>query len=76
LATWVDQRKGRYLIGDHLTLADIAIIAFLGWFAIRWSEHDWQTQYPALKAYWAELEELEHFKTTRPSPQTMKDKIV
>ncbi|TKA68931.1 hypothetical protein B0A55_08472 [Friedmanniomyces simplex] len=76
LATWVDERQGQYLIGDRLTIADLAIAAFLGWFAIRWSEHQWQTQYPALKQYWEGLEALHNFKETRPSPQTMKDQVV
>ncbi|KAK3638269.1 hypothetical protein LTR56_005525 [Elasticomyces elasticus] len=76
LNTWVDERQGQYLIGDRLTIADLAIAAFLGWFAIRWSEHPWQSTYPNLRQYWEGLEELEHFKTTRPSPQTMKDQVV
>ncbi|KAK4892248.1 hypothetical protein LTR27_009257 [Elasticomyces elasticus] len=76
LNTWVEERQGQYLIGDRLTIADLAIAAFLGWFAIRWSEHPWQTTYPSLRKYWEGLEELEHFKTTRPSPQTMKDQVV
>jgi len=76
LSTWVDQRQGQYLVGDRLTIADLAIAAFLGWFAIRWSEHGWQTQYPALKQYWEGLEALPHFKETRPSPQTIKDQVV
>ncbi|KAK0277929.1 hypothetical protein LTR35_009766 [Friedmanniomyces endolithicus] len=76
LSTWIDQRQGQYLIGDRLTIADLAIAAFLGWFAIRWSEHQWQSQYPKLKQYWEELEALPHFKETRPSPQTIKDQVV
>ncbi|KAK5703779.1 hypothetical protein LTR97_002792 [Elasticomyces elasticus] len=76
LNTWVEARQGQYLVGDRLTIADLAIAAFLGWFAIRWSEHPWQSTYPNLRQYWGGLEELEHFKTTRPSPQTMKDQIV
>ncbi|KAK5685065.1 hypothetical protein LTS10_003140 [Elasticomyces elasticus] len=76
LNTWVEERQGQYLVGDRLTIADLAIAAFLGWFAIRWTEHPWQATYPNLRRYWKGLEELEHFKTTRPSPQTMKDQVV
>jgi glutathione S-transferase len=76
LNTWISERKGQYIIGDRLTLADLAAGAFLGWFAIRWPDHKWKTQYPELKQYHEQLEELEVFKSTRPSPQTMKDKIV
>lgn len=77
LATWVEQSgSGTYLIGNQLTLADISIGSALGWFTIRYSDHPWQSQYPKLKKYWDGLEARKSFSTTRPSPQTMKDKIV
>jgi glutathione S-transferase len=76
LNTWVSERKGKFIIGDSLTLADLAAGSFLGWYAIRRPDHDWQTQYPELKKYHEQLEALKHFKNTRPSPQTMKDQVV
>ena len=77
LNTWVEQSKdGKFLIGDSLTLADIAAVSFLGWFSIRWTDWKWQDDYPKLEAYWKALEERESFANTRPSPQTIKDKIV
>lgn len=37
LATFVDQAGGgEFLIGDKLTLADIAIGSVLGWLSLRW----------------------------------------
>lgn len=78
LAAWVDEKPvgSRFLIDNRLTLADIAAGSFLGWFALRWADHPSHGKYPQLKQYRDGLEELESFKSTRPSPQTMKDKIV
>lgn len=76
LSTWVSNRKGQFLIGDSLTLADLAAGSVLGYLAVRWPDYDWQTTYPQLKDYWQMLEKRESFANTVPSPQTMKDKIV
>ncbi|KAK4501958.1 hypothetical protein PRZ48_007768 [Zasmidium cellare] len=77
LAAWVDRSNGsKYLIGDKLSLADLAAVSMLGWLNVRWPDHQWKTTYPQLKRYWETLEERETFATTRPSPQSMKDQIV
>ncbi|KAK4541449.1 hypothetical protein LTR36_008050 [Oleoguttula mirabilis] len=77
LATWVDNAQGaNFLIGNQLTLADIAIGSMLGWFTLRFPDHLWQSQHPALKKYWEGLETRKSFAETRPSPQTLKDSIV
>ena len=65
-----------FLIGDKLTLADIAAVSLLGWLNIRIPDHQWETTYPQLKSYWEHLEKRESFATTQPKPQTMKDQIV
>lgn len=76
LATWVDQSNGKTLIGDKLTLADLAIGSVLGWMSMRWPDHEWATKHPQLKKYYDGLESRESFKNTRPKPQSFKDKIV
>lgn len=76
LNTWVQRGNGQFIIGDKLTLADVAAGSTLGYLAVRWPDHDWREKHPALKKYWEHLEERESFAKTRPSPQTMKDKIV
>lgn len=77
LATWVDSANGgEFLIGDKLTLADLAAVSLLGWLIVRWPNHQWQTTYPQLKRYWETLERRESFATTRPSPQSTRDQIV
>lgn len=64
LATWVDQSPTKnFIIGDSLTLADIAAGSVLGYMAVRWSDHPWITQYPGLKRYWEGLDARESFKT-------------
>lgn len=77
LASFVDQSGGsEFLIGSKLTLADIAIGSLLGWFSLRWPDYDWKTKYPQLNEYWERLDRRETFANTRPSPQTITDKVV
>lgn len=76
LAQWVEQRKGTWLVGNHFGLADIALGAVCGYLSVRWPDHPWKSQHPALSKYWESLETRQSFKDTVPSPQTMKDKIV
>ena len=76
LATWVEEGDGKYMIGNRLTLADVAAGSVLGYMAVRWPSHPWMEQYPSLEQYWQHLDARESFETTRPSPQTITDKIV
>ncbi|KJX99135.1 glutathione S-transferase like protein [Zymoseptoria brevis] len=76
LATWLDQGNGQYLIGDSLTLADIAAGSVLGYMSVRWPDHAWKTKHPKLKEYWEGLDARESFANTRPSPQNIQDQIV
>ncbi|KAF2172079.1 hypothetical protein M409DRAFT_17322 [Zasmidium cellare ATCC 36951] len=77
LATWVDQSSsGKFLIGDSLTLADVAAGSVLGYMAVRWPDHPWMNKHPQLKKYWEGLDARESFASTRPSPQNIKDQIV
>ena len=79
LATFVDQAggdKADFLIGNKLTLADIAAGSVLGWLSLRWPDHQWQTKHPQLKKYFDRLDQRETFANTRPKPQTISDPVV
>jgi glutathione S-transferase len=77
LASFVEQSGGGdFLIGSKLTIADIAIASLLGWFTLRWPDYDLKTKYPKLNAYFDRLDQRDTFANTRPSPQTITDKVV
>lgn len=77
LATFVDQAGGgEFLIGNKLTLADIAIASVLGWLSIRWPDHQWKAKHPKLLQYFERLDQRPTFANTRPHPQTITDKVV
>lgn len=77
LATFIEQSGGgNFLIGSKLTIADIAIGSLLGWFTLRWPDYDWKTKYPKLKTYFERIDQRDTFANTRPSPQTITDKVV
>lgn len=74
LAVWAGDRH--FLVDDRFTLADIAAGSVLGYLRVRFPDHPWQEEYPNLKRYSDQLEARESFKTTVPTPQTIKDRIV
>lgn len=62
----VKDAKGGYLVGDQLTIADIAVVCAVGHIDFSGVRPDWKKNYPDLKAYWEKLDERENFKKTRP----------
>jgi glutathione S-transferase len=77
LATFVDQAGDiEFLIGNKLSLADIAIASVLGWLSLRWPDHEWKTKHPKLLKYFERLDQRPTFANTRPQPQTITDKVV
>jgi glutathione S-transferase len=76
LGEWAEQKQGKYLVGDRLGLADIAVGSVCGYMACRWPQHGWADTHPALNKHWQMLEDIQSFKDTRPSPQTIQDRIV
>ena len=65
-----------YAVGDRLSLADISVIAPLGWFAVRFPAFDWRGKYPNLARYYDRLNERPSFNATVPSPQVLRDPVV
>lgn len=57
----------QYFLGDRLTVADIAVASALGYVGLRFSEDfSWQTLYPHLAKFYANLLEQPHFQETVP----------
>ena len=65
-----------HAVGGRLTLADISIVAPLGWFEVRFPEFDWRGKYPNLARYYDRLNARPSFKATVPSPQVLRDPVV
>lgn len=65
-----------YLIGDRLTIADIAAVCGVGQVEFGGIRPNWKTDYPNLKTYWETLDAQKHFADTRPVMFDMKDKVV
>lgn len=77
LATFIDQNNGaEFLIDGKLTLADIAIASVLGWVDCRWPSFGLEKKHPRLYQYFQRLDQRKSFAETRPSPQTITDKVV
>jgi len=68
--------------GDHFVvdgefgIGDLAIGSVVGWMNIRFGEYGLKEKFPGLGRYCEMLEGRESFRSTRPSPQTISDKIV
>jgi len=80
--TWIDRQMGKvdaglqtlsaqlgdhpYYIGNHMTLADIAVVCTVGWLSFRFPEYDWRTPYPNLAKLADKLSERPSFRDTVP----------
>ncbi|MFO1385589.1 MAG: glutathione S-transferase [Chitinivorax sp.] len=79
---WIDRQQGkiehglqalenslkgsRYLLGDQLTLGDIATACALGYLDFRFPDIDWRSEHPRLLAYAEQLFARPAFVKTRP----------
>lgn len=57
-----------FFCGNHLSLADIAVVCALGWLEFRFPEIDWRAQYPNLGRLHDKLVQRPSFQNTRPEP--------
>ncbi len=58
--------ESAYCVGNHLTLADIAVACCLGWLTFRFPEIQWRDEYPNLAKLFDKLGERQSFKDTVP----------
>lgn len=78
---FVKARNGgsEFLIGDELTIADIAAACMLGMMNMVETQFGlikWKEEYPELVRWWETLEERESFRETRPVMFDLKEKVV
>ena len=67
-----------FLIGDELTIADIAAGSMLGMMNMvetQFALIKWKEEYPGLVRWWEKLEERESFRETRPVMFDLKEKV-
>ena len=55
-----------FCMGNHYTLADVAVGCALGWLAFRFPEIGWRNDYPNLARLFDKLSERQSFKDTVP----------
>ena len=58
-----------WLVGDHLTAADITAGCALGYLSLRFPDHPWRERHPELAAFSDKLEARPSFQATKPELQ-------
>jgi glutathione S-transferase len=78
LAATAEARDGgrAWLVGDRFGLAEIAAGAVLGYLDVRFPEHPWRHEHPALVRLAWRVAERPSFRSTVPAPQRIADRVV
>ena len=66
----------KYLVGDELTIADIAAVCGVGHIDFAGIRAGWGQKYPDLYQWWKEMDGGEGFRDTRPVMFDLKERIV
>ena len=61
-----DLGEQAFCMGNHYTLADVAVGCCLGWLLFRFPEIEWRGEYPNLARLYDKLSERQSFKDTVP----------
>lgn len=75
---FVRASESGFLIGDELTIADIAAGSMLGMMDMVETQFGlikWKEEYPELLKWWGKLEERESFRETRPVMFDLREKV-
>lgn len=75
----VKKRKeegGVYLVGKELSLADVAVVCAVGFVEFCGLREGWREKYVEMSEWWAELDEREGFKETRPVAFELTEQVV
>jgi glutathione S-transferase len=65
-----------FVVGDRLSLGDIAFGSVLGYLSVRFPEFDWRGRHPGLGRYYDDLSRRPSFRDTVPYPQVIGDRVV
>jgi glutathione S-transferase len=65
-----------FVVGNRLSLGDIAFGSALGYLSVRFPEFDWRGRHPVLAGYYDELSRRPSFRDTVPYPQVISDSVV
>lgn len=65
-----------FAVADTFTLGDIAAATVVGYISVRWPNLPWRERHPNLSAHSDRMETRQSFATSRPSVQTISDKVV
>jgi glutathione S-transferase len=74
----VQKMKGKFLVCDEFSVADIAVGAMLGMMDMvetKFGLIHWKEQYPELNKYWEMLESRESFRDTQPVMFELTEKV-
>jgi glutathione S-transferase len=65
-----------YLVGEELTLADIAVVVTVGW--VEWAglREGWREKYGLLREWWEKLDARKEFAETRPVMFELTEQVV
>ncbi|KAG9189444.1 hypothetical protein G6011_06312 [Alternaria panax] len=70
------KQEKAYLIGDELTIADIAVVCTVGFIESAEMRPGWKSQYEALAAWFEELDRRKEFADTRPVMFNLSETVV
>jgi glutathione S-transferase len=65
-----------YLIGEELTIADIAAVCAVGHIDFSGVRDGWRERYPVLFEWWRKLDGREGFRETRPVMFDLRERVV
>ncbi|KAL1606468.1 hypothetical protein SLS60_003872 [Paraconiothyrium brasiliense] len=66
----------QYLVGDDLTIADIAAVCGVGHIDFAGAREGWKGSYPTLAEWWGAMNEREGFKESKPVMFDLKESVV
>ena len=74
LARLIENRP--FTVGDSFGLGDISVATVVGYISVRWPQMNWREPYPNLSTHSDRMEARRSFQTSRPTPQSISDKVV